>query len=198
MAYALLIVEPPGQRQLRSEAQGRERYERMVRFSEDLKDRGLLTLSQSLASDRSGARVRVRTVQTSVVDGPFSEAKEMIGGFFLLTCELAGAGHRDRPGMSGRAAGRRSRCASSARASRNCTATCRNVRDVHSAHDRGGVAHGIGQDHRAPRTHAEPGRARRGVRAGCARERARAMAHERSARQSRSVAHDGREEPRAR
>src|ERR1700677_4484405 len=87
MAYALLIVETPGDRQLRSEAQGRERYERMLRFSEDLKDRGLLTLSQSLTSERSGARVRVQGSETSVVDGPFSEAKEMIGGFFLLTCD---------------------------------------------------------------------------------------------------------------
>ena len=87
MAYALLIVEPLGQRQLRSEAQGREVYERMVRFSEDLKDRGLLTLSQSLTSDRDGARVRVQQGAATVVDGPFSEAKEMIGGFFLLTCD---------------------------------------------------------------------------------------------------------------
>jgi hypothetical protein len=87
MAYALLIVETPGNREVRSEAQGRERYERMVRFSQDLKDRGLLTMSQSLASDRSGARVRVQGGEASVVDGPFSEAKEMIGGFFLLTCD---------------------------------------------------------------------------------------------------------------
>jgi hypothetical protein len=87
MAFALLIVETPGERQVRGEAQGRARYERMVRFSEDLKDRGLLTLSQSLTTDRSGARIRVQGGETSVVDGPFSEAKEMIGGFFLLTCD---------------------------------------------------------------------------------------------------------------
>jgi hypothetical protein len=86
MAYALLIVEPPGNREVRSEAQGRERYERMARFSQELKDRGLLTLSQSLTSERSGARVRVQGGEASVVDGPFSEAKEMIGGFLLLTC----------------------------------------------------------------------------------------------------------------
>jgi hypothetical protein len=87
MAYALLIVETPGQRETRSEAEGRERYERMLRFSEDLKDKELLTVSQSLVSDRRGARVRIQGDQTSVVDGPFSEAKEMIGGFLLLTCE---------------------------------------------------------------------------------------------------------------
>jgi hypothetical protein len=30
--------------------------------------------------------VSVNASQTSVVDGPFSEAKEMVGGFLLLTC----------------------------------------------------------------------------------------------------------------
>ena len=87
MAYALLFVEPVGQRQTRTEAEGRDLYDRMLRFSEDLKGRGLLTLSQSLASDSTGARVRVRADCATVVDGPFAEAKEMIGGFFLLTCD---------------------------------------------------------------------------------------------------------------
>jgi hypothetical protein len=87
MAYALMIVEPVGQRQTRTEAEGRELYDRMLRFSEDLKSRGLLTLTQSLKSDAQGVRVRVQGGESTIVDGPFAEAKEMIGGFFLLTCE---------------------------------------------------------------------------------------------------------------
>ena len=87
MAYALLIIETPEQRQMQGEARCREQYERMARFSDDLKGRGLLTLSQSLTSDRSGARVRVQDGRASVMDGPFAEAKEVIGGFFLLTCD---------------------------------------------------------------------------------------------------------------
>src|ERR1700730_1478247 len=87
MAYALLIVEPVGQRQTRTEAEGRALYDRMVRFSEDLKSRGLLTMTQSLRTDTLGARVRVQGNQSTVVDGPFAEAKEMVGGFFILTCE---------------------------------------------------------------------------------------------------------------
>ena len=87
MAYALLIVEPAGQRQTRTEAEGRVLYDRMVRFSEDLKSRGLLTLTQSLKTDTDGARVRVHGNQSTIVDGPFAEAKEMVGGFFILTCE---------------------------------------------------------------------------------------------------------------
>ena len=86
MAYALLIFESPGQRQGRTEAQGRALYERMLEFSQDLHARGLLTVSQSLASDRGAARVRIAGNQSAVVDGPFAEAREMIGGFLLLTC----------------------------------------------------------------------------------------------------------------
>lgn len=87
VAYMLLVVEPPGQRSTRTDAQGREVYASMVRFSEDLKQRGLLVMSQSLKSDASGARVRVREDSAMITDGPFAETKEVIGGFFLLTCE---------------------------------------------------------------------------------------------------------------
>ena len=74
-----------------TEAEGREQYDRMLRFGEDLKSRGLLTMTQSLKSDTQGARVRVHGGQSTIVDGPFAEAKEMIGGFFLLTCESRAA-----------------------------------------------------------------------------------------------------------
>ena len=87
MSYMLLIVEPAGQRRTRTEAEGRALYASMVNFSETLKARGVLTLSQSLKEDSRGARVKVRGGMTSVVDGPFAEAKEMVGGIFLLTCE---------------------------------------------------------------------------------------------------------------
>jgi len=83
----LLIVEPVGQRQSITEAEGRDRYDRMLRFSADLKQRGLLTSSQSLKSDAKATRVHRKGRESVVIDGPFAEAKEMIGGFFLLTCD---------------------------------------------------------------------------------------------------------------
>jgi hypothetical protein len=87
MAYVLLVVEPPGQRDTRTEAEGHEAYASMVRFSEQLKERGLLAGVQSLKSPTAGARVKVRGDSVMVTDGPFAETKEVIGGFFLLTCE---------------------------------------------------------------------------------------------------------------
>jgi hypothetical protein len=87
MAYMLLVVEKPGDRAARSEGVGEARYDRMLRYSADLKDRGLLTMSQSLKSDATGVRVTGQGNKMILRDGPFAEAKEMIGGFFLLTCE---------------------------------------------------------------------------------------------------------------
>ncbi len=86
MPYLLLINEPRGQRAARTQAEGEALYARMVEFAEDLDARGVLLDVQSLVSDTDAARVEVREGRTSVVDGPFSEAKEMIGGFFLVDC----------------------------------------------------------------------------------------------------------------
>lgn len=87
MSYMLLIVEPLGQRQQRTEAEGRALYERMVSFGNDLRARGLLTASESLESTDRAVRVRKSGGKPVLTDGPFMEAKEMVGGFFLLTCK---------------------------------------------------------------------------------------------------------------
>ena len=57
MAYMLLVVEKVGDRAARPEREGRTLYDRMLHFSEDLKQRGLLTMSQSLKTDAAGVRV---------------------------------------------------------------------------------------------------------------------------------------------
>ena len=87
MAYMLLVVEKSGDRATRSESELRVLYDRMLSFSEDLERRGLLTMGQSLRTDAVAARVTARGAKPIVHDGPFAEAREMIGGFFLLTCE---------------------------------------------------------------------------------------------------------------
>ena len=43
-------------------------------------------MSQALRTEALGTRVSVREGKRNVVDGPFAEAKEMVGGFFLLNC----------------------------------------------------------------------------------------------------------------
>ena len=87
MSYMLLIVEKKGERRERSEVDGRELYDRMLQFSDSLKSRGLLKISQALRTDELAVRVQVRDGKRTMVDGPFAESKEMVGGFFLLDCD---------------------------------------------------------------------------------------------------------------
>lgn len=86
MHYMLLILEPHGQRAERTEAEGRAAYDAMLRHADMLKARGVLRAAQSLRTDTEGVRVNVRGGRRTLVDGPFSESKEMIGGYFLVEC----------------------------------------------------------------------------------------------------------------
>lgn len=86
MAYVLLMIEPVGQREARTESQGREAYASMVRWAGDLQKRGLLIAAESLRSQASASRFDRRNGVPHFVDGPFPETKEMIGGIFLINC----------------------------------------------------------------------------------------------------------------
>jgi hypothetical protein len=85
MAYLLLIIEPKGQRHERGVEAGRIAFDHMIRYAESLKARGVLAGTNSLKSD--GVRLTVNDGKRAVVDGPFTEAKEMVGGYFLVDVE---------------------------------------------------------------------------------------------------------------
>jgi hypothetical protein len=84
MSYMLMMVEPVGQRLERSKDEGHRVYERMLRFAESLQTRGVLRASESLGT--AATRLTKRDGRREVIDGPFAEAKEMVGGFFLIDC----------------------------------------------------------------------------------------------------------------
>ena len=86
MPYMLLVMEPAGQREARPVPDGHVLYDRMVAFGEGLKARGIVKAYDSLGSTAKGFRVEMRNGKRSLVDGPFAEAKEIVGGFFLLDC----------------------------------------------------------------------------------------------------------------
>jgi hypothetical protein len=86
MSYMLLIIEPTGQRTTRPLQQGEELYQRMLDYTATLRAEGVLVESNSLRTDDT-LRLTVRSGKSSVTDGPFTEAKELVGGFFLLNCQ---------------------------------------------------------------------------------------------------------------
>ena len=56
-------------------------------YVETLKNSGHLVLTNALQSARKAATVQVRSGKRLVIDGPFAETKEQLGGFFLIEAQ---------------------------------------------------------------------------------------------------------------
>lgn len=56
----------------------------MGRYNEELVNAGVLLAAEGLHPSSKGARVRFSGSGTTVVDGPFTEAKELVAGFWLI------------------------------------------------------------------------------------------------------------------
>jgi len=56
----------------------------MGRFNEELVKAGVLLAGEGLHPSSKGARVRCEGKKRTVIDGPFTETKELLAGFWLL------------------------------------------------------------------------------------------------------------------
>jgi hypothetical protein len=61
-----------------------ELFAQYMKFNEDLLNAGVLIASEGINPGRKGARVGVARGKRTVVDGPFTETKELIGGFYII------------------------------------------------------------------------------------------------------------------
>src|SRR4051812_47569445 len=61
-----------------------EDFETMGAFIEELVDAGVLLAAEGVQSSTQGARIYFDGDQKTVVDGPFTETKELIAGFYLV------------------------------------------------------------------------------------------------------------------
>jgi hypothetical protein len=84
MTYMLLVMESRGRREGRSDELAQSECRQMDAFVDTLRARGVHLASQSLRHLTDGTRVETRGGKRSVVDGPYAEAKELVGGIFLL------------------------------------------------------------------------------------------------------------------
>ncbi len=55
----------------------------MMKFNEELVKAGVLLAGEGLQTSAKGARVKFSGTKRTVVDGPFSETKELVAGFWL-------------------------------------------------------------------------------------------------------------------
>ncbi len=56
-------------------------------FTEEARARGAYVFSEALGGTAAATTVRVRDGKTMITDGPFAEAKEVMGGFYILDCK---------------------------------------------------------------------------------------------------------------
>src|SRR5580704_1439369 len=61
----------------------KEMFAAMAKFNEALVKAGLMLAGEGLQPSSKGKRVRFSGQQRTVIDGPFAETKELIGGFWL-------------------------------------------------------------------------------------------------------------------
>ena len=63
-----------------------ELYERMGRFVEEATKAGVIVVIGGIAPTAAGAKIALKDGEYTVVDGPFVEAKELVGGWALMEC----------------------------------------------------------------------------------------------------------------
>jgi hypothetical protein len=61
-----------------------EAVEAMMKYNEELSKAGVLLALDGLQPSSKGARIEFSGGKPSVTDGPFTEAKEVIGGYWLI------------------------------------------------------------------------------------------------------------------
>ena len=62
-------------------------FEEMGRFNTEMVDAGVLLAGEGLMPSAQGAVVAFDGEEPTVSDGPFTEAKELVGGFWILEVE---------------------------------------------------------------------------------------------------------------
>ncbi len=86
MRYMLLIGTedkagpPPRKAEMEAIVEGH------TRFGEELQAAGKMVMAERLRPHDEGSRVRFKAGQRQIMDGPFTETKEAIGGFYLIEC----------------------------------------------------------------------------------------------------------------
>jgi hypothetical protein len=61
-------------------------FEEMGKFVEEATKAGVIVATGGIAPTAMGAKITLKDGEFTVVDGPFAEAKELVGGWALLEC----------------------------------------------------------------------------------------------------------------
>jgi hypothetical protein len=84
MKYLCLIYQDETAARNLPQAEGEKIFGEYIMFTEEIKKSGRLLGSNRLQPTETAATVRVRNDKVTTTDGPFSETKEQLGGYYLI------------------------------------------------------------------------------------------------------------------
>jgi hypothetical protein len=84
MRFMVLV---PGNRESEAgEMPDTQQLEEMTRYNEELVKAGVMLAGEGLQPTSAGARVRFNGSERTVIDGPFTETKEIVAGYWVWEC----------------------------------------------------------------------------------------------------------------
>lgn len=87
MQYMFLIYSAEGSGPRHGTPEFETLMKRYVSFSQDVREAGIMRDAAPLQDVDTATTVRVRDGKMDVIDGPFAETKEILGGFYILDCK---------------------------------------------------------------------------------------------------------------
>ena len=81
-----MVLVPGSPESEAGEMPSTERLEAMTKYNEELVKAGVMLAGEGLHPTSKGAKVRFSGGERTVVDGPFTEAKEIVAGYWVWEC----------------------------------------------------------------------------------------------------------------
>jgi hypothetical protein len=81
-----MVLVPGSPESEAGEMPSTEILEAMTKYNEELAKAGVMLAGEGLHPTSKGARVRFDGGERTVIDGPFTEAKELVAGFWIWEC----------------------------------------------------------------------------------------------------------------
>jgi len=81
MRFMMIVKNDPASEQ---QMPTREMFEAMGKYNQTLRDAGVLLTLDGLSKSVDGAKVIFKDGKATVKDGPFTEAKELVAGFWII------------------------------------------------------------------------------------------------------------------
>jgi len=81
-----MVLVPGGPESESGQMPPREALEAMTKYNQRLSEAGVLLAADGLRPTSDGAKVRFEGERPTVIDGPFTEAKEIVAGYWIWEC----------------------------------------------------------------------------------------------------------------